>query len=454
MTIRTRMTVLFLSIFSILLLIFSSIIYFEGEIYRQQEYKTRLRQEALMAATIIFNKNEISPDLLKLLDKNNVTALNQEEIIIYDIDDKVIYESGVDSPNLKREILKKIREEKELFWQENDLEMYGIIIKNNNKEYIVLASAVDKYGLSKQRNLALTLGLSALFLVCISAIMGWIFSRKMLLPIQQMIKKIDKIRASQLNLRLDEGNKSDELEQLSIRFNQMLDRLESAFQTQRSFVSHASHELRTPLTAITGQIQVSLLANDNSADLKRMIQSVLDDVQQLNKLTNNLLDLTSIDSDDTKFKHSLVNIGEIIWQIRTDLLKKNPDYKILISLDDSAELMPEVKGNEGLLYTALINLIENGAKFSHKHTVEVKIKMKSETILITFHNEGSVIPANELNQIFEPFKRGSNSRNTKGHGVGLSLTRRIVQLHQGSIEVISSETKGTTFTLLLPQLKF
>nr|WP_299423821.1 HAMP domain-containing sensor histidine kinase [uncultured Emticicia sp.] len=451
MTIRRRMVVLFLGIFSVLLLVFSTVIYFESEVYRQKEYKVRLSQEALTAATIIFNKNEISPDLLKLLDKNNVTALNQEEIIIYDIDDKVIYESGSDTPNLNHELLNKIRKEKELFWEENELEMYGTVIKNNNKQYIVLASAVDKYGLSKQKNLALTLGVSALLLVCISAITGWLFARRMLLPIQQMIKKIDRIRASQLNLRLDEGNKADELEQLSIRFNQMLDRLEKAFQTQRSFVSHASHELRTPLTAITGQIQVSLLANDNQADLKLMIQSVLDDVQQLNKLTNNLLDLTSIDSDDTKFKHTLVNVLEVIWQIRTELLKKNPDYQILISLDDSAELMPEIQGNEGLLYTALINLIENGAKFSPKHTVEVKIKIENQALLIDFHNEGSEIPANELNQIFEPFKRGSNSRNTKGHGVGLSLTRRIVQLHKGEINVVSSEIEGTTFTLLLPK---
>jgi len=451
MTIRRRMVVLFLGIFSVLLLVFSTVIYFESEVYRQKEYKVRLSQEALTAATIIFNKNEISPDLLKLLDKNNVTALNQEEIIIYDIDDKVIYESGSDTPNLNHELLNKIRKEKELFWEENELEMYGTVIKNNNKQYIVLASAVDKYGLSKQKNLALTLGVSALLLVCISAITGWLFARRMLLPIQQMIKKIDRIRASQLNLRLDEGNKADELEQLSIRFNQMLDRLEKAFQTQRSFVSHASHELRTPLTAITGQIQVSLLANDNQADLKLMIQSVLDDVQQLNKLTNNLLDLTSIDSDDTKFKHTLVNVLEVIWQIRTELLKKNPDYQILISLDDSAELMPEIQGNEGLLYTALINLIENGAKFSPKHTVEVKIKIENQALLIDFHNEGSEIPANELNQIFEPFKRGSNSRNTKGHGVGLSLTRRIVQLHKGEIKVVSSEIEGTTFTLLLPK---
>ena len=82
-----------------------------------------------------------------------------------------------------------------------------------------------------------------------------------------------------------------------------------------------------------------------------------------------------------KFKYTLVNVLEVIWQIRTELLKKNTDYQILISLDDRAEQMPEVKGNEGLLYTALINLIENGAKFSPKHTIEVKIKIENHLVI-------------------------------------------------------------------------
>ena len=102
MTIRTRMTLLFLSIVAVLLIIFCTAIYFEGEIYRQREYKTRLRQEALTAATIIFNKKEISPDLLKLLDKNNFTALIQEEIAIYNAENQLIYESGSDTLNVQK----------------------------------------------------------------------------------------------------------------------------------------------------------------------------------------------------------------------------------------------------------------------------------------------------------------------------------------------------------------
>ena len=451
MTIRTRMTLLFLGIISFLLTILCFAIYIESELHRQKEYKTRLRQEALTATTIFFNKEEISPDLLKLLDKNNFTALIQEEIAIYDSTNQIIYESGSDKLNVKPLYLKQIRQEKELFWEENELEMYGTVIKNDNQSYIVLATAVDKYGLSKQHNLLLMLIFGGLLTLVISSFSGWLFAGRMLLPIQKIIRKVDQIQGSQLDLRLEEGNKTDELAQLSIRFNQMLDRLEMAFQTQRAFVSHASHELRTPLTAITGQIQVSLMANDSTADLKLMIHSVLEDVQQLNKLTNNLLDLTSIDVDTSKFKQTSVNILELIWQIRAELIKKNPAYQILISLDEEADSLPEVQGNEGLLYTALINLIENGAKFSATNTVNVKIEVDDKALMIEFHNQGKPIPANEINQIFEPFKRGTNSKNIKGHGVGLSLTKRIIKLHNGQINVESSENQGTTFTLVLPK---
>jgi signal transduction histidine kinase len=445
------MTLLFLGVVSVLLLAFCTAIFFEGEIYRQREYKDRLRQEAFTAATVLFDKQEISPDLLKLLDKNHITTLNEEEIVIYDSQNKIVYESGSDNLVVGTKTLSQIRLKKEYFWEQNNLEMFGMVFKNEQQDYIILASAVDIYGLSKQKNLALTLIFGCLIMMLISTISGWLFVGRLLFPIQKINQKIDRIRASQMSLRLDEGNKTDELAQLSMRFNQMLDRLEKAFQTQKMFVSNASHELRTPLTSITGQIQVSLLANDNTEELKLMIQSVLEDIQQLNKLTNNLLDLTGIEIDDLKIKLSLVNIAEVIWQIRDVLLKKNPQYQIVIELDEHSEFLPEIKAHEGLLITASINLIENGLKFSSNNKVLVKISTYKSQIVLSFQNDGTIIPAKELEQIFEPFHRGTNSRNIKGHGVGLSLVKKITQLHKGQITVQSLENQGTTFTLIFPK---
>lgn len=449
MTIRTRITLLFLGIVSTLLLIFCLIIYLESELHRQNEFKNRLREEARTSAEILFGKEEISPDLLKLLDKNQMTVLTQEEIVIYNSKNKIVYESGTDFLTIQLETLAQIRQEKELYFREKDREVFGMVFNNGKEELVIVASALDKYGLSEQQNLGLMLAFGGLLMLLIVSYAGWFFAGKSLKPIQNIIKRIDSIGASQLNLRLAEGSEADEIAQLSQRFNQMLDRLEKAFKLQRSFVSHASHELRTPLTAITGQIQVSLLAEDNPQELKMMIQSVLEDVQQLNRLTNNLLEMTSVDSDDVQIKFSLVNVAELVWQVREVLLKKNPHCQIITELDENPDLLPEVKANEALLYTVLLNLMENGVKFSPKNRVDIRFQITPKELILSFHNDGAVIPQKELALIFEPFRRGSNSRNIKGHGVGLSLTQKIVKLHNGNISVQSTEKDGTVFTLKL-----
>ena len=449
MSIRTKMTMLFLSIVTILLLAFCITIYFLSEIYRQKEYKTRLRQEALTAATVLFSKEEVSPDLLKLLARNQMTVLNKEEIIILNNKNEIIYQSGLENSDIKKSIITDIKSKKELFWQQDEIEKYGMVFKNKNQEYIVITSAVDKYGLSKQQILAWLLGCGGILVLILSAIGGWFFAGGLLRPMQQMIKKIDNINASHLNLRLSQHNNKDELAQLASRFNEMLDRLQKAFNAQRSFVSHASHELRTPLTAITGQIQVSLLANDNADELRLMAKSVLEDVNQLNKLTNNLLDLTSIDADDTNIKLTLVNIVELLWQVRNEILKKHNNYEILIALDEVDEHLPEIYANESLIYTALINLVENGVNFSPDHAIYIKLILSDNQVIITFQNKTEGILKTELESLFQPFIRGANSKNTSGHGVGLSLTRRIVQLHRGSLIVNLGDQGLIVFELKL-----
>ena len=435
MSIRTKMTLLFLSIVTILLLIFCTTIYFLSEIYRREEFKTRLRREALTAATVLFNKEEISLDLLKLLARNQMTVLNKEEIVILNNKDEIRYQIGFKNFVIEKSIIEDVKKQKELFWQQNEIAKYGMVFKNRNQEFIVIISAVDKYGLSKQRVLALLLSFGGVLVLILSAVGGWFFAGGLLRPMQQMIKKIDNINASYLNLRLGHTNNNDELAQLALRFNQMLDRLQKAFNAQRSFVTHASHELRTPLTAITGQIQVSLLANDNDDDLRLMAKSVLEDVKQLNILTNNLLDFTSVHAEDTNINVALVNVVELLFQARSEILKKHCNSDILISINEFEKHLPEIHANESLLYTALINLIENGVKFSPDHTIHVNVILSEDEMTITFHNRTELLSKIELETFFEPFIRGSNSKNTKGHGVGLSLTRRIIQLHKGNLTV-------------------
>jgi signal transduction histidine kinase len=322
MKIRNKLILIYLAITAVLLSFFCVVIYLQSKEYRRSEFKERLRKEALSTANIYFNKNDISPEVLKLLDRNDFTALTNEEIVIFDSKNQVIYETGDDRFKIEGEILEKIKAEKEYFWENTESEYIGILFENQNQKYVIVSYAVDNYGFIKLQNLAYVLIFGGLCILFLSALTGWFFVERMLNPIQQIIKKIDKIKASQLGERLAMGNENDEFTQLADRFNQMLDRLQKSFLAQKAFVSHASHELRTPLTSITGQIQVSLLAEDSPEDLKKMIQSVLEDVKQLNRLSNNLLDLTSLNSYSENTNLTLVNVLDKLSRVRDEAIKK------------------------------------------------------------------------------------------------------------------------------------
>ena len=450
MTIRNRLTLLFTAIVSGLLLLFSGVLYVVAEQQRQREYHERLRAEATTSAELLFGKQAISPELFKLMDKNQMTVLNQEEIIIYNYKNQIVYESGTDYLTISPERLNQIRLDGDVYWRERNREIAGVLFGNSPSRFVVLASAVDIYGFRKQRGLVGLLASGWLLSTLIVFMAGRFFAGRALLPIRRFIAGIDSITASQLSTRLTEGTDADEMAQLTQRFNQMLDRLEEAFRLQRTFVSNASHELRTPLTAITGQLEVALLAGDSEADLREMVRSVLDDVRDLNRLTNGLLSLANVSLDESAVKLTAVPLDELIWQTQADLRRLRPDDTVTVTLGANATADWRVNGSEPLLRTALVNLLENGIKFSPDYHVAVQLTTDGSLLTVRVHNTGPAIPEAELSEIFKPFRRGSNGQHVAGHGIGLSLTQRIVQLHRGRLTVQSDSDTGTLFSLTLP----
>jgi signal transduction histidine kinase len=200
-----------------------------------------------------------------------------------------------------------------------------------------------------------------------------------------------------LKKRVDEGNRKDEIAQLAITFNQMLDRIESAFETQRSFVSNASHEMRTPLTSITGQLEVALLGNRDTAEYESTLRSVLDDIRNLNKLTNGLLEIAQASMDITEMRQRNFRVDELLWQARNEVMKRNPAYDVQINItnfpDDENELI--VSGVEPLFKTAITNLMENACKFSDDKRVSVTFSVVENHAYLKFKDNGIGISAGD-----------------------------------------------------------
>jgi signal transduction histidine kinase len=278
------------------------------------------------------------------------------------------------------------------------------------------------------------------------------YANRALKPMSDVVKQVDKINIASLNMRVNEGNRTDEIAQLAITFNHMLERLETAFEMQRSFVSNASHELRTPLTSITGQIEVSLMKSRTQPEYEAILESVLEDIKNLNALSNGLLDLAKASSDISAMAIRNLRIDEILWETRAELLKRNKEYSISIqfgeAIDDESELT--VQGNEHLLKIAMTNVMENACKYSADQSVLVALSVENKNVVAGFTDHGIGIDPNDLNHIFQPFYRAGNAKNITGNGLGLSLADKIISLHGGTIALVSELNKGTVVTISIP----
>ena len=452
MSLRTRLTLLFTTVISVLLGLFCGLLYLVATQYLTRDFLTRLQAEAQTAGHLLLGRERIGPTLFKLMDRNQLTVLPQEELIIYNAKNQLIYESGTDYLTLTPARLQRVRQLRTLHWQEANRVIVGILFVDNQIPNVIFASAVDTYGQRTIQSLASILALGWFLMTGLMLVARRFFAGRTLQPIKRINRRIDEITASNLSLRLPEKASGDELMYLAQRFNRMLTRLEEAFSLQRSFVSYASHELRTPLTAITGQLEVSLLAGDEPDELRATLHSVLGDVRGLNKMVNGLLALAKANMDASTVPMGPVQLDTLLDQVRLDLRRLQPGYTIhLTNVPANAPANHwQRMGSESLLRTALFNILENGGKFSTDCSVSVTLLKQPGSTLVRVHNVGSTIPADQLPAIFIPFQRGRNASGQPGYGIGLALAERIIRLHQGTIQAESSVEAGTTFTVILP----
>jgi signal transduction histidine kinase len=280
---------------------------------------------------------------------------------------------------------------------------------------------------------------------------GWIYAGRVLQPISNIVDEVSKISETNLNRRVEEGNKNDELGRLAQTFNKMLDRLEDAFTAQKHFISNASHEIKTPITVMRGQIDVALLQDRDRPYYISVLESLAKILKGLNELSSRLLMLAHSTASITDRVFSPIRIDDVIWETKVELLNAHGEYNVDVMLDKELADKPlTIAGDEQLLKVAILNLLDNGCKYSPNHTVCVSLSYEDDNCLsLSFVNTGLPISTGDLQRIFEPFFRSAGNSSSKGFGIGLSLTASIVKLHGGVISV-SSTQDSTEFVVKLP----
>ena len=333
---------------------------------------------------------------------------------------------GDDQPDDAEEIYISIPEDK---WDEfaND---FSVQVYNNKADY-------------RKNSLIITAVLALL-----GGVATYFISGHALRPIREFSDKIEKVQAQNLADSRIEENQVKELNQLSVSYNRMLERLSDAFEIQRQFTANAAHELRTPLALM--QVQLDLYHSnshpDNDADTVQMIKMVTEQNDRLNKMVKTLLDMSEL---QTVGRDDEIILDALVDEVLEDLepLAEGKNIRLIGKCKDITMV-----GSDILIYRLVYNLVENAIKYNHSGgQVTVTADRKEKHVYLSVKDTGTGIPEELKERVFEPFFRvdKSRSRELGGVGLGLALVREIVRVHDGSITVKSNPSGGTIFEVVL-----
>lgn len=452
MLIRTRLVLRFTLLVAGILLVFSAFVYYFQAEGRQQRFHNRLLSKAGLVGRVLLRRHPLGNAGSELRARDLLTTA-QELISIYGPGGQLLYTSDtIKTNNIFNKSHKSDSQRKNgLVIVDGRREMVMLRYVYAGQTYQIFISSVDELGWANIDKLALVLVVGNVGALLLIILTGWLFANEFLRPVARVVTQVEQINASSLGQRVDEGNQRDEIAQLAITFNQMLGRVQHAFEAQRSFLSNASHELRTPLTTLQGTLETSLDYDKTLADSQYSMQSALLDVRHLIDLTNGLLTLARTDA--AVLERQLVRLDECLSQAIGYAQGKYPGREFRQEFgqlpgDDSDVFA--LRGNPQLLTTALFNLLDNAAKYS---TGPVTVELgyaDITTLLVSVTDSGTGISAADLRLVFEPLFRAAGVAKVPGSGLGLPLTQKVIGLHGGNVELSSAEGQGTVARVWLP----
>ncbi|WP_217178876.1 cell wall metabolism sensor histidine kinase WalK [Streptomyces sp. AC495_CC817] len=278
-------------------------------------------------------------------------------------------------------------------------------------------------------------------LVVIGAVV-WVVASRALAPVERMRRQVDDIDGSGLDRRVDPG-RDDELGALAATMNRMLDRIEHAQKTQRRFVSDASHELRSPLATIRQHAELAV-AHPSATSVEEVGRVVRDEGMRMQELVEGLLLLARLD-EGAQAPRAPVDIDDIA------LAEVRRLRGMGVEVDGHGIGPGRVTGAETLLSGAVRNLVDNAARHASR-LVTVRVRTAQPWVLVEVEDDGSGVPENQRERVFERFARldDARARDEGGSGLGLAIVREVARAHGGDVTVTSGEHGGARFVLRLP----
>ncbi|MBC3787250.1 HAMP domain-containing sensor histidine kinase [Spirosoma utsteinense] len=448
MLIRNRLTLIFTLLATAIQLTLSLLVWYFYSLYRQEEFYSRLESKARVAGRVLISRRHLHDDFFRNMVRTDLLTIVEEQISIYDNRHKLVFTNRtLKESEYYKEKIPLLAADPLFEFKSGHLESIVIPFRDRGQLFYIFASGYDRIGFAKLGTLQQIMLLANLLGFALIVLAGWYFSGRVLNPISQIVDEVEQITATHLYKRVNEGNQRDEIAQLAMTFNQMLFRLEDAFVSQRSFVSHASHELRTPLTNTLGTLETSLRYDRNPADWRDSMEIAVEELKKVISLTNGLLGLAKV--TDGAVALTVVQVDDCLLTAIGQVQSKYPGRNLPLQFSTDDEQLFTVKGNATLLTTAFLNVLDNACKYSDE-AVAVQLQVQQELISVIVTDRGRGISEADAAHILDPLYRGENVAGVPGYGIGLAVTQKIIDLHQGTLHITSHVNQGTTVTIQLP----
>lgn len=450
MTIREKLSLGFSLLTGSILMVAFIFLYLFEKRSGERLFENRLTKRGETFANFIFDRG-MDKEMLEDIERRRATRFEKERTVILDADKNIYFTTGDSIPfPTKDRLIAALGPAERTYFVAADYRITGRRFAQAGQTFYIFVGAFDSDHATFLNQLRFILVGIFLGMLIIVALVGWWFAGRILDPFRSILRQLDRVSAADMKERLEPYPKPDELGKLVTILNELLDRIENAFQLQKTFVANVSHELKNPLTKITSQIEVTLLSERESEIYKGILKSILDDVREMNVLSKSLLDLSTVTHDPGSYTAKPVRIDELIWEVRDRVQSMPSGYQVSFTIARVPEddRLLTVSGNLYLLRTAFLNLVENAGKYSFDRKVEVTLHASEKEIEVHILNHGPGIPAEQLPHLLEFGFRGYQTSAVSGYGIGLPLSSRIIRIHQGELSILSDPGKTTVVRIL------
>ena len=331
------------------------------------------------------------------------------------------------------------------------LRMVTIPIMDNKKVTSVVQVGTSLEDFDETiRKLLLIIIISIPTSIIVTIVVGYFMAKKALRPVDQIRRAAVKISSSNLDEKIDITGRRDELGRLAETFNAMIGRLKDAFQRINQFSIDVSHELKTPLTILKGETEVALRKEREKDDYQKLLLSNLEEIDRMSCIIDDLLLLSKADTKEIKLNIEEVALRDLIMDVCMNMKVVADKKSVELQISELEDV--RLKGDELKLRRMLLNIVENGIKYSHVGgKVSVSSFINDGYAWIDVKDNGIGISEDDIKYVFDRFYRADRSRKREsGSGLGLSISRWIAGAHKGSIEVKSQPAQGSVFTIKLP----